>query len=52
MIEKTKEEFTQDGYFITGDIASIDEQGYISIVGRSKDMIITGGLNVYPKEIE
>lgn len=49
---KTREEFTGDGYFRTGDIASQDKDGYISIVGRNKDMIITGGLNVYPKEIE
>jgi malonyl-CoA/methylmalonyl-CoA synthetase len=52
MPEKTIEDFTQDGFFNTGDLASIDGDGYISIVGRSKDMIITGGLNVYPKEIE
>lgn len=50
--EKTKEEFTSDGYFKTGDLASCDSDGYISIVGRDKDMIITGGLNVYPREIE
>ena len=50
--EKTREEFTADGFFRTGDIASRDEDGYISIVGRSKDMIISGGLNIYPKEIE
>ncbi len=50
--EKTREEFTSDGYFRTGDIASQDEDGYLSIVGRNKDMIISGGLNVYPKEIE
>ncbi len=50
--EKTREEFTSDGYFKTGDLASCDREGYISIVGRDKDMIITGGLNVYPKEIE
>jgi malonyl-CoA/methylmalonyl-CoA synthetase len=50
--EKTKEEFTRDGYFKTGDLASCDSEGYISIVGRDKDMIITGGLNVYPREIE
>jgi malonyl-CoA/methylmalonyl-CoA synthetase len=50
--EKTKEEFTGDGYFKTGDLASCDSEGYISIVGRDKDMIITGGLNVYPREIE
>ncbi len=52
MPEKTAEEFTNDGFFKTGDIASMDEDGYISIVGRNKDMVITGGLNVYPKEIE
>lgn len=50
--EKTKEEFTPDGYFKTGDLGKIDSNGYLSIVGRSKDLIITGGLNVYPKEIE
>jgi malonyl-CoA/methylmalonyl-CoA synthetase len=50
--EKTLEEFTTTGFFKTGDLASMDEDGYISIVGRSKDLIITGGLNVYPKEIE
>ena len=50
--EKTSDEFTNDGYFKTGDLASRDEDGYISIVGRDKDMIITGGLNVYPREIE
>jgi malonyl-CoA/methylmalonyl-CoA synthetase len=52
MPEKTAEDFTADGFFNTGDQASIDTDGYISIVGRAKDMIITGGLNVYPKEIE
>ena len=50
--EKTREEFTDEGFFRTGDIAAVDEDGYIAIVGRNKDMIITGGLNVYPKEIE
>jgi malonyl-CoA/methylmalonyl-CoA synthetase len=50
--EKTKEEFTEDGYFITGDFASIDASGRVSIVGRAKDLIISGGLNVYPKEVE
>ena len=50
--EKTAESFTPDGYFKTGDLAVIDDEGYISIVGRSKDLIITGGPNVYPKEIE
>jgi malonyl-CoA/methylmalonyl-CoA synthetase len=52
MPEKTREEFTGDGYFKTGDLGKWDSDGYISIVGRSKDLIITGGLNVYPKEIE
>jgi malonyl-CoA/methylmalonyl-CoA synthetase len=52
MPEKTKEEFRPDGFFITGDIGKIDRRGYIHIVGRSKDLIITGGFNVYPKEIE
>lgn len=49
---KTADEFTNDGYFKTGDLASRDDDGYISIVGRDKDMIITGGFNVYPREIE
>ena len=52
MPKKTAEDFTSDGFFITGDQACMDEEGYISIVGRSKDMVISGGLNVYPKEIE
>ncbi|MDP1885267.1 AMP-binding protein, partial [Polaromonas sp.] len=52
MPEKTKEEFTADGYFKTGDVGKIDERGYITIVGRSKDLIISGGYNVYPAEIE
>lgn len=52
MPEKTREDFTDDGFFNTGDKASISDDGYVSIVGRSKDMIICGGLNVYPKEIE
>jgi malonyl-CoA/methylmalonyl-CoA synthetase len=50
--DKTAEDFTQDGFFNTGDKGKIDTQGYISIVGRSKDVVITGGLNVYPKEVE
>ena len=50
--EKTAEAFRADGYFITGDLASMDSRGYVSIVGRGKDLIITGGLNVYPKEVE
>lgn len=52
MPEKTAADFTEDGYFNTGDLGFIDSQGYLSIAGRSKDMIISGGLNVYPKEIE
>lgn len=52
MPEKTKEEFTGDGYFKTGDVGKFDADGYITIVGRSKDLIISGGYNVYPAEIE
>ena len=52
MPEKTKEEFTADGWFKTGDVGRIDERGYVVIVGRSKDLIISGGYNVYPAEIE
>jgi len=52
MPEKTKEEFTADGFFKTGDVGKIDAAGYITIVGRSKDLIISGGYNVYPAEIE
>lgn len=52
MPEKTKEELREDGFFITGDIAVKDDRGYFSIVGRAKDLIISGGYNVYPKEIE
>ncbi|MEX2122811.1 MAG: malonyl-CoA synthase [Woeseia sp.] len=52
MPEKTAEDFTGDGFFNTGDMARTDEDGYVSIVGRAKDVVITGGLNVYPKEIE
>jgi malonyl-CoA/methylmalonyl-CoA synthetase len=52
MPEKTKEEFTAAGYFKTGDMGSVDAEGYVTISGRSKDLVITGGLNVYPKEIE
>jgi malonyl-CoA/methylmalonyl-CoA synthetase len=52
MPDRTKAEFREDGYFITGDLGVMDERGYVSIVGRSKDLVITGGYNVYPKEIE
>ncbi len=52
MPEKTQEEFTADGFFKTGDVGKIDGRGYITIVGRSKDLIISGGYNVYPAEIE
>jgi malonyl-CoA/methylmalonyl-CoA synthetase len=52
MPEKTAAEFREGGYFITGDLGKFDEDGYLSIVGRGKDLIITGGFNVYPKEIE
>ena len=52
MPEKTKEEIRADGYFITGDLGTQDSEGRVSIVGRSKDLVITGGYNVYPKEVE
>lgn len=52
MPKKTREEFTADGWFRTGDIGQWDADGYLSIVGRAKDLIISGGYNVYPKEIE
>jgi len=52
MPEKTKDEFTADGFFKTGDVGKIDERGYVTIVGRSKDLIISGGYNVYPAEVE
>ena len=52
MPEKTAEEFTADGFFKTGDVGKADERGYVTIVGRSKDLIISGGYNVYPAEIE
>jgi malonyl-CoA/methylmalonyl-CoA synthetase len=52
MPEKTAEEFTTDLWFKTGDVGKVDEHGVVSIVGRSKDLIISGGYNVYPAEIE
>lgn len=52
MPEKTAEELQADGWFITGDLACQDAEGYFSIVGRQKDLVITGGFNVYPKEVE
>jgi malonyl-CoA/methylmalonyl-CoA synthetase len=52
MPDKTAAEFRADGFFITGDLGRIDERGYVHIVGRGKDLIISGGLNVYPKEVE
>lgn len=52
MPEKTAAEFRADGFFITGDLGKIDADGYVHIVGRGKDLIITGGYNVYPKEVE
>ena len=52
MPEKTAEEFTADGFFRSGDMGWIGEDGYVAIVGRGKDLVISGGLNVYPKEVE
>jgi malonyl-CoA/methylmalonyl-CoA synthetase len=52
MPEKTAQEHRADGFFITGDLGTIDARGYVSIVGRGKDLIISGGFNVYPKEVE
>ena len=52
MPEKTAAEFRADGFFITGDLGKIDDAGYVQIVGRGKDLIISGGFNVYPKEVE
>ncbi len=52
MPEKTAEDMTADGFFVTGDLGRLDDQGYLEIVGRQKDLVITGGLNVYPREVE
>jgi malonyl-CoA/methylmalonyl-CoA synthetase len=52
MPEKTASEFRADGFFITGDLGLIDDDGYVRILGRGKDLIISGGLNIYPKEVE
>ncbi|MBW7964058.1 malonyl-CoA synthase [Bradyrhizobium sp. BR 10261] len=52
MPEKTRSEFRPDGFFITGDLGKIDDKGYVHILGRGKDLVISGGFNVYPKEIE
>jgi malonyl-CoA/methylmalonyl-CoA synthetase len=52
MPEKTKEELREDGFFITGDLGLMDADGYVQIIGRDKDLIISGGFNIYPKELE
>ncbi len=52
MPQKTKQEFRSDGFFITGDIGALDEGGRLTLIGRAKDLIIAGGYNIYPKEIE
>jgi malonyl-CoA/methylmalonyl-CoA synthetase len=52
MPEKTAAEFRMDGFFITGDLGKIDGRGYVHIVGRGKDLVISGGYNIYPKEVE
>ncbi len=52
MSEKTREELRDNGFFITGDLGMMDADGYVTIVGRGKDLIISGGFNIYPKEVE
>ena len=52
MPDKTAEEFTDDGWFVTGDLGSFSDDGYLTIVGRAKDLVISGGFNVYPAEVE
>ncbi|RST86824.1 malonyl-CoA synthase [Aquibium carbonis] len=52
MPEKTASEFRPDGFFITGDLGLLDDRGYVQIVGRGKDLVISGGFNIYPKEVE
>jgi malonyl-CoA/methylmalonyl-CoA synthetase len=52
MPEKTAEELRDDGFFITGDLGQVDARGYVTIVGRVKDVVISGGYNIYPREVE
>ena len=52
MKKQTNNSFTKDGFFVTGDLGKFSSDGYLSIIGRDKDLIISGGLNVYPKEVE
>jgi malonyl-CoA/methylmalonyl-CoA synthetase len=52
MLDKTKEDFREDGFFITGDVGTMDQEGRLTISGRARDLIISGGFNVYPREIE
>ena len=52
MPEKTAAELRENGFFITGDLGRVDHDGYVTIVGRDKELIISGGFNIYPKEIE